>query len=176
MAAPVPPEPVTLIVGLLSSKRELLDAAESELAALYGPVRLRSADIDFAWTDYYEPDMGPSLRRRFASFAKKIDPGELAAIKIRTNELEQEFARRETFVPRPVNLDPGYICGSKLVLASTKDRSQRIYLAHGIYAEITLDFRKGRFVPVETTYPDYRSPEYIDFFTRVREQHLGSGA
>jgi len=172
MTKPTAPEPVTLIVGMLSARPVLFDAAEAELATLYGPVALRSALLDFDWTDYYESEMGPHLKRRFLGFVEKIDPGRLAEIKIETNELEDAFAREHTFAPRPVNLDPGYVCGSKLVLASAKDRAQRLYLGLGIYAEITLDFRKGRFQPVETTYPDYRSPEYIDFFTKVRARHL----
>lgn len=169
---PTAPEPVTLIVGMLSARPTLFHAAASELVVLYGPVDLRSTLLDFHWTDYYESEMGPHLKRRFLSFAEKIDPGRLAEIKIETNELEDAFAREHTFVSRPLNLDPGYVCGSKLVLASAKDRAQRLYLGLGIYAEITLDFRKGRFQPVETTYPDYRSPDYIDFFTEVRKRHL----
>jgi len=173
MTVPTAPEPVTLIVGMLSARPELLDEAEALLVRLCGPIGLRSADFEFSYTDYYEKEMGPGLKRRFVSFADKIDPGRLAEIKTQTNELEHEFARRHPFATRPINLDPGYVCGSKLVLASAKDRAQRIYLGQGIYAEITLDFRKHRFVPVETTYPDYKSAEYLEFFTRVRERHLG---
>ena len=36
---------------------------------------------------------------------------------------------------RRVNLDAGYLCLAKLVLASTKDHAHRIYLRDGIYAE-----------------------------------------
>lgn len=172
MTTPRPPEPVTLIVGMLAGKRAIFGAAEERLAELYGPVDLRSSVIDFDFTDYYEPQMGRGLRRMFLSFARKIDPGEIAAIKIETNRLERELAPLDTSVGRPINLDPGYVCGSKLVLASAKDRSQRIYLSRGIYVEITLEFRKGRFSPVETTYRDYASEPYIEFFTRVRERHL----
>jgi len=173
MTRPTAPEPVTLIVGMLCARPELFDAAEAEFVSLYGPVDLRSPIFEFNYTDYYEREMGPGLKRKFISFANKIDPGDLAAIKVRANALEQEFAHRYPFVPRPINLDPGYVCGSKLVLASAKDRAQRIYLGQGVYAEITLLFRKHRFVPVETTYPDYRSDEYIDFFTKVRGKHPG---
>ena len=173
MATPRPPEPVTLVVGMLSARPDLLDAAEAELSSIYGPVDLRSPTLDFTFTDYYEAEMGRELKRRFVSFADRIDPGELAAIKLRTNQIEREFAGRAREAPRPINLDPGLISGSKLVLASAKDRAQRIYLGQGIYGEITLYFRRGRFVPVETTYPDYRTAEYIDFFTQVRARHLG---
>ncbi len=171
-----PPEPATLVVGMLSGDVTVLDAAEAELAAAYGPIDLRSPDIDFDFTDYYEPQMGKGLRRRFVSFARKIDPADLAAIKRRTNDIEAAFARRSAGVPRPLNLDPGYVCASKLVLASTKDHAHRIYLRDGIYAEITLSFRGKSFVPLETTYPDYRSAAYLEFFTRVRQRHVGRKA
>ena len=157
---------------MLSSKTGLFDLAESELERLYRPVDLRSSILDFDYTDYYEPEMGPDLKRKFISFQKKIDPGKLAGIKLQTIELEKIFSKKEPFVPRPVNLDPGYISRSKLVLASTKNYSHRIYLSDGIYAEITLIFRKKQFIPLEMTFPDYRSEAYIDFFTRVRERHL----
>lgn len=173
---PSVPEPVTLICGMLSGRPALFDMAEAELAARYGPVDLRSPVLDFEFTDYYEPAMGAGLKRRLISFAEKVDPGRLAQIKREANALEAEIAAAERFVPRPINLDPGYVCGSKLVLASCKDRAQRIYLGQGVYAEITLAFCGGRFRPVETTYPDYRSEAYIDFFTRVRRGHLAAGA
>ena len=70
---------------------------------------------------------------------------------------------------RTVNIDPGYITLSKLVLASTKDYSHRIYIGKGIYAETTLRFIHGSFKPIDTTYPDYRTQLAIDFFNRTRD-------
>jgi len=174
MATPKPPDPVTLLVGMLSARPELFDAAQAELVERYGHVDLASPVIEFNFTDYYDREMGAGLKRKFLSFAQKIDPGRLAEIKIETNGIEEHFAREQTFAPRPINIDPGYICGSKLVLASAKDRSQRLYLGRGIYAEITLEFRNRTFRPVETTYRDYASPEYIAFFTEVRARHLAA--
>ena len=157
---------------MLAREPVLFDAAEQRLVEHYGAVDLASPVLDFDFTDYYAPEMGPDLKRKFVSFARKIDPGEIAAIKQATNGLEEELAPLDRSVKRPINLDPGYICGSKLVLASAKDRSQRIYVGDGIYVEITLDFRQGRFQPVPTTYRDYASDAYIVFFTEVRGRHL----
>lgn len=75
-------------------------------------------------------------------------------------------------VARPMNLDPGYIAPSKLVLASTKDYSHRIYLDDGVYGEVTLLFQQGAWRQFEWTYPDYRTPAYHEFFARVRSRLL----
>jgi hypothetical protein len=169
---------VTLVVGMLARREDVLDAAESRLVEAYGPVELRSPLIPFVWTDYYAAAMGRALLRRFVSFREPVDPGRLAQIKLHTNALERALAPLDEVVARPVNLDPGLLSGSRLVLATAKDRAHRIYLADGIFAEITLVFRDGRFEPVETTYPDYRSAMYLAFFTEARGRHLarpGSG-
>lgn len=172
VAAPKSPEPVTLIIGMLSSESRIFDDAEQELVRLYGPVDLSSDIIDFDYTNYYEKEMGSNIKRKFLSFRDKIDPGKLAEIKLQTNDLEVTFSKRKSFMPRPINIDPGYVSRSKLILASTKNYAHRIYLNRGIYAEITLLFRNKKFIALESTYPDYRSEEYIEFFTRVRGRHV----
>lgn len=70
---------------------------------------------------------------------------------------------------RRVNIDPGYLDSSKLVLASRKDYAHRIYLNKGVYGEVTLFYRQKTFTPWECTYPDYRSPPYLAAFNRIRE-------
>lgn len=72
-------------------------------------------------------------------------------------------------VARPLNLDPGYLTEAKLVLASTKDHAHRIYLSQGIYAEVTLSFRRGHWRHHDWTYPDYRRADYHAFFTQCRD-------
>ena len=73
---------------------------------------------------------------------------------------------------RRVNLDPGYVSLSKMVLATTKDYSHRIYLGQGIYAEVTLHYRHGAFHPWEWTYPDYASQRYLDIFGHIRDIYV----
>ena len=73
---------------------------------------------------------------------------------------------------RSINLDPGYISGSKLVLATCKNYSHRIYLDKGIYAEVTLHFQDATFKPWPWTYPDYKSEGYIQSFNKIREIYL----
>jgi len=84
-----------------------------------------SAKYDFTFTDYYDDEMGENLKKQFLSFEKLIMPDQLADIKNSTNEIETKYSIEGK---RTVNLDPGYLEESKLILASTKNFSHRIYL------------------------------------------------
>lgn len=172
MAQPGPLEESLPILGMIGARPEILDRAESAVSHRFGPAVLRSADMPFDWTDYYEPEMGSGLKRRFRVFGSLFDPADLAVVKLWTNALEAELARESGGAPRPVNLDPGYVTTAKLVLATTKNRAHRIYHSRGIYAEITLAYRDGDWRPLPWTYPDYRSEGYIAFFRRARAELL----
>ncbi len=114
--------------------------------------------------------MGADLKKQFFACERLIDPAQLIDLKLQTNRWEEEFAAQGAFPePRPLNLDPGYITLAKLVLASTKDHSHRLYLGRGIYAEITLSYRAGRWQESEWTYPDYRRADFQQFFVECRD-------
>jgi hypothetical protein len=90
-------------------------------------------------------------------------------MKRQTNDWELEYARQGGHAePRPLNLDPGYLTLAKLVLASTKDHAHRLYLARGIYAEVTLSYKDRQWQPHPWTFPDYRRVDYQAFFDRCR--------
>jgi hypothetical protein len=173
MARPRPAKPVKLFAGLLSGDVDLLRRARQLLTRRWGPIDLASDFWPFDQTDYYTPEMGPGLQRWFLSFENLVPPDHLAEIKLETNALEQRLAEDCLLadIPRPVNIDPGYVDLTKLVLATTKDRGHRIYLGHGIYAEVTLQYAHGTWQTLPWTYPDYTRPEYHAFFTRIRERY-----
>jgi hypothetical protein len=172
MSRPRPPKPVKLIVGLLSGDVDLLRRARQLLSKRFGPVDAVSGVWAFDETDYYEGEMGPELKRLFLSFEEPMRPDALAGIKVETNALEERIADDCLLldIPRPVNVDPGYVDLTKLVLATTKDRGHRIYLAQGIYAEVTLHYESGAWQTLPWTYPDYMRAEYHAFFVDVRER------
>src|SRR5262245_48125792 len=136
------PTRVLLVIAVISRHDAALDWSRSTAAQKFGPVALTSAAFDFTETDYYTAAMGSGLKKQFLTFEQLIDPGALADIKRTTNRWEADYATQHTHAePRPLNLDPGYVTGAKLVLASTKDHAHRIYLREGIYAELTLMYR-----------------------------------
>jgi hypothetical protein len=170
------PEPVKLIVGMISQRETLFSLAEEAMRALWGEIDLASEVLIFDQTTYYAKSMGDSLLRKLVSFEKLIDPGALAKIKHQSNELEEKLAKhpegKKLQVKRPINLDPGYIEPSKLVLASTKNYSHRIYIGESMYAETTLHFHKGRWQAWPFTYPDYGSGLYDPFLNQARTRLL----
>jgi hypothetical protein len=164
------PAPVLLLVAVSSRYEAALGWARARIEQQRGPLALVSDAFDFTETDYYTATMGDALKKQFVTCRQLLDPGQLAAIKRETNAWEAEYATLGAHPePRPLNLDPGYITPAKLVLASTKDHAHRMYLADGIYAEVTLAFRGKRWQPLDWTYPDYRRADFQEFFTRCRQ-------
>ena len=56
----------------------------------------------------------------------------------------------------------------RLVLATGKNYTHRIYLSRGIYADLTLLYVKGTYQPLPWTYPDYREPEMLRLLAFLR--------
>jgi hypothetical protein len=158
--------PVKLVIGLIFKDDGPFLCARKALKRRFGPIDFESEPLAFNYTDYYRKELGDNLTRKFLSFKKLILPDALAKIKVETNKIEEKLSKTGL---RQVNLDPGYLAFSKLVLASTKDYAHRIYLGHGVYAEITLDYHNKDYRPQEWTYPDYKTQEYLSVFNRIRQ-------
>jgi len=168
MGTVLEPDPVKLFAGIITSLPEIVAEVEGDLTALCGAADLKAGPFPFDFTHYYDRQMGTPLFSWFLGFRELIPPAGLAAIKIRTNDLEALAAGRHRRVARPVNIDPGYIEQSKIVMASTKNYYHRILLADGIYAEVTMHYEGGAWRSFPWTYPDFRSGLYDGFFTELR--------
>lgn len=164
------PQPVKLICGLIAAGNEILTNTKEYLKTIFGKIDIESDIIPFNFTSYYEKEMGTNLIRCFISFEELIIPERLAEIKLQTNQIEYEFARDKSLGLRNINIDPGYIEPSKLVLASTKNFAHRIYIGKGIYAEITLIFRKNGIEFMKWTYPDYKTDTAVNFLLSARNK------
>lgn len=170
MGTPREPRPAKFFVALLSSTQELLSQAEKDLTALAGQIDRRSAVMPWNVSKYYEQEMGPGLLRCFVGFSSLLSPERLAELKLKTQMLEDR--NRDSAGARQINIDPGYLDAHKVVLASTKNASQRIYLRSGIYAEASLFYDNGDFHGLAYTYRDYLWPEALAFFTYLRAAYL----
>ena len=168
MGIPRYPGKTLLFVGALFSKKDSYLEAYHALQKAFGEVIMETPPVRWDFSEHYKEEMGEPLFRRFLFFKDLIEPDKLSEIKLMTNDLESELG---TEGKRNINLDPGYLTFAKIVLASTKNYSHRIYLNKGIFAEVTLIFSKteGKFIPNINTYNDYKDERYGKFFLLARD-------
>ncbi|MEI6125712.1 MAG: DUF4416 family protein, partial [Pseudomonadota bacterium] len=169
MSSPKPPQPVKLIVSILTSEHDLAAAAGEQLKLRFGPADFISPELAFTFTDYYEKEIGKNLFRHFITYAELISPEALPSIKLYTNGLEETLARQDG--TRRINIDPGYIALWHLILATCKRFAHRPYLRDGVYADLTLLFQGKTFKSLPWTFPDYGSAEIISLLNTLREQY-----
>ena len=162
-------QPHKLIAAMLVASDGDLEGARARLESRFGAIEEHRDAGNFEFTNYYEPEMGSGLQRHLVSFEQLVDPGELASIKRFTNRLESDSARDNG--SRRINCDPGLLSLSRLILATTKPSGHRIPIGDGMHAEITLLFSRGRYRPLEWTYPDFGSGEYDAWLLGVRARY-----
>jgi len=148
------------------SDESLLPEVFDKLTTIFGEIESKSDVFKFSlFTDYYKSEMGEELDKQFISFSDLALPDKLPEFKAATNILEQNFLTNSR---RQVNIDPGYLTEAKIVLATTKDYSHRLYLQDGIFGDLHLYFENGSFNPQIWTYPDYKQPISLSFFNKLR--------
>ena len=171
MGTPREAKAAKYFVALLSSTPDILTHVESDLVRTMSEIDGRSEAMPWTASKFYEQEMGSGLLRRLLSFSALALPERLADVKLETQKIEDRY--RETVSGgRRVNLDPGYLDAYKVVLASTKNAGQRIYLHAGIYGEATLLYYDGAFHGLQYTYKDYLWPETLAFFEQLRAAYL----
>ena len=171
MGTPLEPQPTKYFVAFLVADLGLLADVEAELTAVFGEIDARATPRAWQESKFYEAEMGRPLWRGFWSLQSLRGAEELVTAKLRAQSIEVKF-RDPVSGSRRVNLDPGYLDRLKVVLASTKNANQRIYLKSGIYAEATLFYHHGAFHRLPYTYPDYLTPQATEFLTRVRSNNV----
>jgi hypothetical protein len=136
---------------------------------VWGPLDFLSEVRPFNYTSYYEKEMGQPLFRRWATFRELVAQDRLAEMKWQALDIEKQwvFDRK-----RQLNLDPGLITAERLVLATGKNYTHRLYLGKGIYGDLALLFIKGSYQPLPWTYPDYKAEPSIWMFNKIRERYL----
>ncbi|MBF0377072.1 MAG: DUF4416 family protein [Desulfamplus sp.] len=172
MSIPKEPDKAKLVISIFMNNKNIFESVLSELERLFGETDMISDWFNFDFTDYYYGEMGSPLFRKVAVFKELIHQIDLAEIKEKTNILEKRWAiNEETGIKRALNIDPGYLLLSRFILATGKDYSHRIYIGRGIYADLTLIYKKGGFKSLEWTYPDYASKEICSFLEQVRAKY-----
>ena len=158
--------PAKALIGVLFQKDEIYQQFLRHLEIIEVEIELESEIYKFDSTDYYQEEMGSGLYRIFLSLKGLYPVEQSVSLKNETNSWENEWKEAGK---RTLNLDPGYLDLHKVVLLSGKEGPQKIYLGGGIWADLNLIRKAGRFEALPWTFPDLRESRYHSFFERVRE-------
>lgn len=167
MSRPREPLPAKLIAGLLFRETDVRNQVLTALCERFGPVDFLSEPKSFTYTAYYDREMGSGLYRQTISFLDPVPPVALPDIKLFTNRLEDRLSFEGK---RQINIDPGLLSEERVILATGKNYTHRIYLRDGIYADLTLIYQKGSYHILPWTYPDYQEPLLIHFLGSLRQK------
>ena len=158
--------PAKALIGVLFQKDEIYQQFLRHLETIEVEIELESEIYKFDSTDYYQEEMGSGLYRSFLSIKGLYPVEQSVSLKNETNSWENEWKEAGK---RTLNLDPGYLDLHKVVLLSGKEGPQKIYLGGGIWSDLNLIRKAGRFEALPWTFPDLRESRYHSFFERVRE-------
>ncbi len=164
-----PAAPVKYLTAITFKDSKRLVEATAALESQYGEIDHVSPVYMFDYSNYYEDEMGSGLQKQLVSFRDLQKIEDFVKLKFFNMELEFEYSRAGK---RQVNIDPAYLELAKLVVATTKNYDHRVYLGHGIYADVQLRFRNDQFVANDWTYRDYQSPVVLDFLKIVRATYF----
>jgi len=169
MSIPKEAKLAKLLISILLNEKNLFYSVFCDLQEKFEITDTVSSWLNFDYTNYYEPEMGTPLFRRIITFKKLIKQSDLAEIKNFTNLIELKYLQNSK---RLVNIDPGYILGERFVLATGKNYSHRIFIGNGIYADLTLIYQNKSFNKLPWTYPDYASPQILNWLEKIRNKYL----
>ena len=157
-------------MGVLWCQNDELSTARDRIEDLFGPVHRQTERVPFRqYSSHYEKEMGKDIQRCLWSVDSPLGRGALVEAKLATNRIERSMARSGR---RTVNIDPGLLTLEAFSLATNKPYYHRLYLAKGVFGELTLIYRFGAFEPLPWTYPDYQDGWAIEFFKKERREML----
>jgi len=167
MSRPKEPPSVKLLMGLLFCDADVRQRALEALCTCFGPLDFLSRPEPFVYTDYYDAELGEGIKRQLASFLHLVPQDVLPDANGATNRIEADLSFEGK---RRINIDPGLLSEERLVLATGKNYTHRIYLGRGIYADLTLMYQAGSYRALPWTYPDYRSPMMLHYLAVLRQK------
>ena len=159
------PSSYVVVVGLLVSEGVSWQSVGESVLAAYQGHGLGFTDLAVHTSDYYEPEMGPHLRRLWMGVRIPRPLYPVSGLKQRAIWLEGQWGVNGR---RRVNIDPGVLTPYQLLLLSTKNYAHRVPITDGIYGEVALIRQKKQWHPLPWTYPDYQSDRLYTWLDQWR--------
>lgn len=139
------------------------------LGDVLGPEISKTEVFPFSHTNYYDNKMHLPLYKYFASYGVIESPANLPLYKRILVDIEKAFSVNNK---RLVNIDIGYLALEKIVVASTKNFSHRLYLGMGVYGDLQFLRFQNKYKALDWTFPDYKENFVLQFFENLRNSLL----
>ncbi|NBV42928.1 DUF4416 family protein [bacterium] len=156
--------PYGIVIGILSQVNLDWTPIRDEITAIFGKIETESQVIPFT-SDYYAGEMGGPLHKQWLGIIPHEYKTQLSIYKYESGAIENRY---KVDGNRQFNIDPGILFPHNLLLLSTKNYAHRIPISAQIFAEVELIRKKSRWEPLQWTYPDYKTSEFIQFANDFR--------
>lgn len=107
---------------------------------------------------------------KIIAFQRKIHRDELPELKKKCILIRDKVGKKDS----SLRLIPGYVSAHNIILASVYDDFHRIYLFHGIYAEVIYKYERLQLQYIDTAPEFFSMSEVLFFFNALRDYHLQS--
>ena len=156
-----------LITALMYNDINIYNLTLEKLINNFGEIEVISDEYLFSHSIYYKEEMGDSLNKRFIVFKNMIERDYISDVKRITDNIEKEYLNNDK---RNINIDPAILTLENFILVTNKNFTHRIYLKDGVFADLTLIYKKKKgYTELEWTYADYSSDETKKFLNKIRE-------
>ncbi|TGK19214.1 DUF4416 family protein [Leptospira fluminis] len=105
---------------------------------------------------------------RILSFKRRISREELPSLQKECSKTQDRLRKSD----QSFRIFPGYLTPYNLVLASVEEDLHRVYLFHGVFAEIVYTYQGQKWVCQASAPNFFKSPEVLYFFTNLRESYV----
>lgn len=157
-----------LVMALMYNDIKIYNSALEKLINNFGKIEVISDEYLFSHSAYYKDEMGDSLNKRFIVFNNMIERDYISDVKRITDNIEKEYLDDKQ--NRKINIDPAILTLENFILVTNKNFTHRIYLKDGVFADLTLLYKKKKgYTELEWTYADYSSDETKKFLNKIRE-------
>jgi hypothetical protein len=105
---------------------------------------------------------------KILAFKRRIHREELPDIKNRCVKIRKSLLKSD----ETLRIIPGYLSSHNVITASVNDDFHRIYLYHGVYAEIIYKYEKLELKFIDTAPEFFALRDVMHFFKSLREYHV----
>ena len=157
-----------LIIACMYGDFEVYESVLKDIIENFNSVKIIGEEYLFSHSIYYKEEMGENLKKRFLVFENMIERDYLVEAKKITDKIEKKYLDEKG--GRKINIDPAILTLENFILATNKNFTHRIYLKDGVFADLTLIYKKKKgYSELDWTYADYSSEETKSFLNNVRD-------